>query len=88
MKKELFFYVVRKSESERDSAVSNSLYRPQGLYSPQNCPGWNTGVGSIYFYQGIFPTQGSIPDLCISGGFFTSWATREALYVYIYLYLS
>ena len=31
--------------------------RPHGLYSPWNSPGQNTGVGSLSFLQGIFPTQ-------------------------------
>ena len=34
-----------------------------GLYSPWNSPGQNTGVGSLSLLQGIFPTQGSNPDL-------------------------
>ena len=34
-----------------------------GLYSPWNAPGQNTGVGSCYLLQGIFPTQGSNPCL-------------------------
>ena len=44
-----------------------------------------TGVGSLSLLQGIFPTQGSSQSRdrtqvsCIAGGFFTSWATREAL---------
>ena len=42
--------------------MSNSL-RPQGLYSPWNSPGQNTGVGSLSLPQGIFPTQGSNPGL-------------------------
>ena len=45
---------------ESRSVVSDSLRR-LGLYSPQNSPGQNTGVGSLL--QGIFPTQGSNPDL-------------------------
>ena len=93
--------------------------RPHGLYSPWNSPSQNTGVGSCFLLQGIFPTQGSNPGLphcrqilyplshkgspiklewvavpfargssrprnrtgvsCIAAGFFTSWATREAL---------
>ena len=57
---------------------SDSL-RPRGLYSPQNPPGQNTGVGSLSLLQGIFLTQGSNPGLPLTGGFFTSWATREAL---------
>ena len=56
------------------SVVSDSL-RPHGLYSPWNSLGQNTGVGSLSFLQGIFPTQVS----CITGRFFTSWTTREAL---------
>ena len=34
----------------------------------------NTGVGRLSLLQGIFAIQVS----CITGGFFTSWATREA----------
>ena len=43
-------------------AQSDSLW-PHGLYSPWNSPGQNTGVGSLSLLQGIFPTQGSNPDL-------------------------
>ena len=42
--------------------MSDSL-RPHGLYSLWNSPGQNTGVGSLSLLQGIFPTQGSNPDL-------------------------
>ena len=38
-------------------------WRPHGLHSPWNSPGQNTGVGSLPLLQGIFPTQGSNPDL-------------------------
>ena len=48
--------------SEGLSVVSNSLW-PHWLYSPWNSPGQNTGVGSLSLLQGIFPTQGSNPDL-------------------------
>ena len=45
------------------SVVSNSL-RPHGLQPakllcPWDSPGKNTGVGSHFLLQGIFPTQGS-----------------------------
>ena len=40
--------------------MSNSLL-PLGLYSPRNSPGQNTGVGSLFLLQGIFPNQGSNP---------------------------
>ena len=42
--------------------VSDSLW-PHRLYSPWNSPGQNTGVGSHFLFQGIFPTQGSNPGL-------------------------
>ena len=44
--------------SESHLVVSDSLW-PHGLYSPWNSPGQNTGVGSLSFLQGIFPTQES-----------------------------
>ena len=47
---------------ESHSVMSNSLW-PHGLYSPWTSPGQNTVVGSLSFLQGIFPTQGSNPDL-------------------------
>ena len=49
-------------ENESHSVVSDSL-RPNGLYSPWNSPGQNTGVGSLSLLQGIFPTQGLKPGL-------------------------
>ena len=48
--------------SERHSVVSDSL-QPYGLYSPWNSLGQNTGMGSLFLLQGIFPTQGSNPGL-------------------------
>ena len=56
--------------------MSDPLW-PQGLYSPWDSPGQNTGVGSLSILQGIFPAQIS----CIAGEFLTNWATREALFV-------
>ena len=53
--------------------MSDSL-QSHDLYSPWNSLDQNTGVGTLSFLQGIFPTQVS----GIAGGFFTSWATREA----------
>ena len=52
----------KKSESESPSVVSDSLW-PHGLYSQWNSPDQNTGMGSLSLLQGIFPTQGSNPDL-------------------------
>ena len=44
------------------SVMFDSL-QPYGLYSPWNFPGQNTGVGSLFLLQRIFPTQGSNPGL-------------------------
>ena len=56
------WFSASESESEICSVVSDSLW-PHGLHSPWNSPGQNTGVGSLSLLQGIFPTQGSNPDL-------------------------
>ena len=39
------------------------LCNAHGLHSPRNTPGQNTGVGSCFLLQRIFPTQGSNPGL-------------------------
>ena len=54
--------VVVERESESPSVVFNSLW-PHGLYRTWNSSGQNTGVGSLFLLQGIFPTQGSNPGL-------------------------
>ena len=48
--------------SESCTVMSDSL-QPYGLYSPRNSLGQTTGVCSLSLLQGIFPTQGSNPDL-------------------------
>ena len=65
------------SESESPSIMSDSL-QPRGLYSPWNSLSKNTGVGSLSLLQGIFPPRDRTQVSHIAGGFFTSWATREA----------
>ena len=55
-------YTDLNSESESPSVVSDSLW-PHGLYNPWDSPGQNTGVGSLYLLQGIFPTQGLNPGV-------------------------
>ena len=47
-------------ESDSCSVVSDSLW-PH--YDPWNSPGQNTGVGSLFLLQGVFPTQGLNPGL-------------------------
>ena len=55
-------WYLKQSESESCSVVSHCLLH-HGLYSPWNSPGQNTGVGSLFLPQGIFPSQGSNPGL-------------------------
>ena len=43
--------------------VSSLHQVTNGLHSPWNSPGQNTGVGSLSLLQGIFLTQGSNPGL-------------------------
>ena len=67
-------------ESESRSVMSDSL-PPHGLYSPMNPPGQNTGVGEPFPSPGELLNPGiksQTPVTYIAGGFFTSWAMREA----------
>ena len=65
-------------KNESCSVVSDCLW-PHGLYSPWNSPGQNTEVGSPSVLQGRRPRDQTGVS-CISGGFFTNWAIRGALY--------
>ena len=51
---------------------------PHRLHSSWSSLDQNTGVGSCYLLQGIFPTQGSNPGLLHCRQILYSWATREA----------
>ena len=53
---------------------------PPGSSVHGDSPGKNTGVDCRALLQGIFPTQGSSPNMQshIAGRLFTFWATREA----------
>ena len=57
-----FFYYFENESFSR--SVVFSCLQPYGLYTaclicPWNSPAKNTGVVSLFFLQGIFPTQGS-----------------------------
>ena len=56
-----------KCRSVGCSVMSDSLWphglKPIRLLHPWESPGKNTGVGSLFLLQGIFPTQGSNPGL-------------------------
>ena len=62
-----------------DSAWPHGLW-PTRLLCPWDSPGKNTGVGCHALLQGIFPNQDQTQVSHSAGGFFTIWATREALY--------
>ena len=70
-------YLCWGMERESHSVMSDSV-RPHSLYSPWNSPGQNTGVGSCSFLQGSFQPRDRTQEFHIAGGFFTSWATKEA----------
>ena len=52
---------------------------PRGLYSPWDSPGQSAGMGSLSFLQGSSQPRNWTGVSCIAGGFFTSWAIRDAL---------
>ena len=74
------------SEVNESHSVGSDSLRPHGLYSPRNSSGQNTGVGSLSFFQGIFPTRGSSRPRdqtqvsYIAGGYFTIWAIGGVLW--------
>ena len=49
--------------------------------SPWNSPGQNTGVGSFFLLQGIFPTQGSNPGLPQCGRILSQLSHKEAFLI-------
>ena len=61
------------------SVLSDSLWA-HGLYSPWHSPGQNTGVGSLFLFQRIFPAQRSNPGLSYCWIFYQlsykGWATK------------
>ena len=73
------------------SVVSDSV-RPHGLQPtrllcPWDCPGKNTGVGSHFHLQGIFPTQGLNLGLLHCRQILFCWSTRKDQFLiscYIY----
>ena len=52
-----------------------------GLFSPWKSPGQNTGVGNLSLLPGLlsFQPRDRTQVSHIAGGYFTRWATREAL---------
>ena len=65
-----------ESESKSCSVLSD-IFQPRGLW---NSSRQNTGGGSLSCLRGIFPTPDQTLVSHIAGRFFSSWATREALF--------
>ena len=65
-------------ESEKVSQSCPTL-QPHGPYIPWHSPGRNTGVGSLSFLQGIFPTQELKRGLLHCRRILYNWAIREGL---------
>jgi len=77
-------FCTMHTEVWKSLSCADSL-RPHGLYSLRNSPGQNTGVGSLSLLQGSSQPRDRTQVSHIAGGFFTSWATREAHHVYVCL---
>ena len=65
-------FIYHESRSVMSDLVTH------GLYSPGNSLGQNTGVVALPFSKGSFQPRAWTQVSLIAGGFFTSWATREA----------
>ena len=55
------FFVISQRVEVEVTQLCLTLCDPMDC--PWNSPGQNTGVGSLFLLQGIFPTQGSNPGL-------------------------
>ena len=73
----IIWVILRHEWSKSCSVVSDPLW-PHGLYSPWNYPGQNTGVGNHSLLQESSQPRDRTQVSCITGRFFTSWATRKA----------
>ena len=71
------WYIYTMEYCKSHSVVSDSLW-PHRLYHPWNSPGQNTGVGSLSSSRGSSQPRDQTQVSCITGRFFTTWATREA----------
>ena len=66
-----------KSETESRSILSSSL-QPHGLYSPWNSLARILEWVAVPFSRGSSQLRDQTQVSHIAGGFFTTWATREA----------
>ena len=71
------YLLAYQKNSESCSVLSDSL-RPPGLHNSWNSPGQNTRVVLFLFSRGSSQPRDQTQVSRTAGGFFTSWATREA----------
>ena len=62
------------------TVLQPSRLKPARFLCSWDFPGRNTGVDCHFLPQGIYLTQGWAHISCPEKGFFTIWATREAVY--------
>ena len=79
-------YIYMKERKWNSLSCVWLFVTPWTIYSPWNSPRQNTGMGSCSLLQESQPRKWT-QVCCIVGGFFTSWATREA-HIYIHIYKS
>ena len=65
--------------------VTQSTSQLHGLYSPWNSPGHNTGVGSLFHLQWIFPTQEPNQGLLHYRQILYQLSYEGTLYTYLYI---
>ena len=65
-------------------SLSPQGHEPTRLFRPWNSLGMTTGVISHSLLQVIFVTQGSNPGLPIASRFFTIWAIRKHICIYLW----
>ena len=66
-----------KNVQEKVRVQVPDSFRPHGLYSLWNSPGQNTEAVAFTFSRGSSQPRDWTQVAHISGGFFTSWVTRE-----------
>ena len=69
--------IILDFTNEGLSVLSDSLW-PHGVYSSWNSLGQNFGVVVFPFSRGCSQSRDWTEVSCIVGGFFSSWANREA----------
>ena len=69
---------LKGHESEVSHSVMSNCLQPHGLYSPWNSLGQNIAVDSHPLSKWSSQPKDQTQVSHIAGGFFTSWATREA----------